>query len=29
MREHPEFAEIGRGMLEQWEIGRRESLSLK
>jgi serine/threonine-protein kinase HipA len=26
---HPEFAEIGRGMLEQWEIGRRESLSLK
>jgi serine/threonine-protein kinase HipA len=28
-REHPEFADIGRRMTEQWETGRRESLSLR
>ena len=27
-REHPAFASIGRGMVEHWETGRRESLSL-
>jgi len=28
IREHPEFAPIGRRMLEEWEMGARESLSL-
>lgn len=27
-KEHPGFVDIGRGMLEQWEIGKRESLFL-
>jgi serine/threonine-protein kinase HipA len=27
-REHPEFTAIGRRMVEQWEIGRRESMTL-
>ena len=28
-QEHPEFAAIGRRMIEEWETGRRESLTLK
>jgi serine/threonine-protein kinase HipA len=27
-KEHPEFAPIGRQMLEQWEVGRRQSLAV-
>jgi serine/threonine-protein kinase HipA len=28
VRDRPEFAEIGRGMVKEWETGRRDSLSL-
>ncbi len=28
-REHPKFAAVGERMMEQWEIGRRDSLSLQ